>query len=503
MKKQAAWAAVWAMIARGANQVTGLVVFVLLARLLEPEAFGLIALAALTVAFLNVFVEAGLGPALVQKKELTRSFVSTAWWMSVGLGLGLMVLMLVAAPWVSAFFEEPRLTPILRVCALSLVLSSLVAQQRSLLMRELMHKRLGFIETSTALVSGTVAVIAALAGAGVWALVTRFVLQQALSLTLLLWFTPHRPSLLFSKEAVGQLVRFSSGVMGSQLMFFVTQKADDLIIGRFFTAGDLGFYGVARRMLVIVRTLLIVPVRSVGLPVLSKMQDQTQRLQQAVLQISDLLLLIGSGAFLLLSAVSWDLVPVVFGEKWLASAPLMAVLSLRGMNASWASMRGPVLTAVGRTGVQFRVAMINGLVNLGVLLTVAWMGGELIHLAWAVVLTGWVLIPYGAWEMTRHIDMKLRTFAWPAFFPLLAGGGMYAAVWGMRELMVDLPAWSRLIVCIPLGLAVYLGLLRVLAPKQLLGVLDAAKALRRGRGVGGAASEQGEVNVAGESKDGA
>ncbi len=316
LQKRVARGLTWTMLDIWGRQLLNLVVFLILARLLTPEDFGIVALATVFVAFAQLVVDQGLGDALIQRKEVTRSHVDTAFWVALATGLLLTVLGLVLAGPIAGLLKEPDLAPILQVLSLTFVLSAMNSIQIALLRRELAFRSLALRSIVAAAGGGVVGIVMAVNGFGAWALVGQLVATPVLSVLTLLRVSPWRPRLHASRQEFRELFSFGINIMGSDVLNYISRNTDNLLIGVVRGTRDLGFYAVGYRILEVSQTALIQVSRKVTFPAFSRLQDDHERMRRGYFRVTRAAAVIILPGYIGLSLVGRELTIVLFGQRW-------------------------------------------------------------------------------------------------------------------------------------------------------------------------------------------
>jgi PST family polysaccharide transporter len=340
----------WQAVEIVGRQVLGLIVFTTLARLLDPSAFGLVAMAGVYLAFVAMFAEQGLGTALIQRQDLQPEHLHTAFWFTNVAGLLLFGLSQLLAPWVAGLLAERQLEPLLRWASLSLVISSLTCVHGALFAREMDFRRPAIRTLLANVAGGAVGVGLAVGGYGVWALVFQQLTVAAVGSAFIWAVSAYRPKLVFSITHLRDLLGMSSAVFATGLLWFISSRADQFFIGRFLGAGPLGFYAIAQRLPELVRGSIGQPVAAVSLPAFSKLQGDRPRLAQAVYSGMLPVAVVGFPAFLGLAAIAPVLVPLLFGPRWEASVLMLQLLSIYMLANFLQVYFHPLLVATGGAG---------------------------------------------------------------------------------------------------------------------------------------------------------
>jgi PST family polysaccharide transporter len=267
----------WSVAARLGRQGFQFAVGVILARLLTPDAFGLIGMVAVFVAFAGIFTDLGFGSALIQKQETRPAHYQSIFWLNIAVGLFLTLLFLVIAPLIARFYDEPLLTPLTMLISLNFLIGSFGVVHNSRLKKGLRFKRLAIVELIAIVVSGVIAIVLALLGFGVWALAIQSVLLTFSTVVLLWIVSDWRPALKFNKGAVRELVGFSSNLLGFSSLNYWIRNSDNLLVGRFLGTSALGIYSRAYSIMLLPLTMVSKTIGQVMFPAFSKIQDDKGR----------------------------------------------------------------------------------------------------------------------------------------------------------------------------------------------------------------------------------
>ncbi len=461
----------WSAIQNWGRQAIAFVVFALLARLLGPETFGLVASATIFLAFVSIFLDQGFSVAIVQRKELEPEHLDTAFWTNFGIGLVMTGLSIAAAGLVADFFSQPQLTPIIRWLSLSFVIISLSSTQEAIFQRNLDFKPLAIRELLAVCVGGIVGVTMAFMGFGVWSLVSQQ-LVNGLVKVLVLWSASNwRPRFKFSPKHFHELFCFGINVVGTQILNFVNRRSDDLLISYFLGPVALGYYSVAYRLLLIITQLLTGVINQVAMPAFSRLQQEPEKLKNAFYKVTQLTSLISFPAFLGMAALAPELVRVLFGEQWLPSIPVMQVLAFIGIVHSVTYFNGTVITAMGKPSWKLKLSFMHSVANvIGFAIAVRW---GIVAVAAVYVIRSYLLTPVDLWFIRKLIGIRLTVYLRQYVIPLTGVLGMTIVIFTARELLKNLINLQILLaVCIVLGAVTYAVLIVLLAPKIVQQILE-------------------------------
>ena len=344
----------WSGGAQWGKQLSNIVTTIVLAHLLAPGDFGLLAMAAV---FTGLFISAsdlGLGSALVQAGDPAAGEFNSAFWVSAGLGVASYVLTLAIAPVVASFYGIPELQKLLGVLGLGLIGTSLCIVQQSKLTRELDFRRIAFVEVLSSAFGAGAGISAAVLGMGVYSLVIQSLGMIYCSAVMYWRSSPWRPSFRFEGFGGGTLLRYGAHLAGFNIVNYVARNVDYLLIGRFLGAEQLGYYSLAYRLMLFPLQNISAVLGRVVFPAFSVRQNDDRKLQDAFLRLSRYVALLSFPLMCGVFVAAPELVDVVFGPSWTLAAPLVQILSVVGMVQSLGTNTGSIYLAKGRTDLMFR-----------------------------------------------------------------------------------------------------------------------------------------------------
>ncbi len=337
---------------------------IVLARLLLPADFGLLAMVAPLLTLVQIFNELGLSQATIQRAEISHGELSQLFWINLAASLALACLMALAAPLVAWFYGEPRLAMICVCLAGLLVLSGLGAQQIALMNRSMRFTALAGIDIACAALSVVVGIAAALAGLGYWSLV---LMQAANSATILLmcWLlSDWRPGWPRHEASLGGLLRFGGHVTGANLINFLGSNLDLVLIGRLGGSVAVGLYDRAFRLVAAPILQISLPVARVAVSLLSRLHGQDARYRTAWLRMLQLLLVMTTPAVIWTAMAAPVVVPLLLGPGWGEASPIVSALALATGFAPLSIGAGWLFVSQGRTGEQLRFVSLRALLAI-------------------------------------------------------------------------------------------------------------------------------------------
>lgn len=455
----------WSAVQSVASLLTTTLALIVLSRLLDPAAFGLIALAAVFLAFVQIFVEQGLTDALVQRDRLDPEHLDAAFWSSLGAGVLLAGASALAAPLVARLFHEPALAPVVRWLSLGLVFPALSGVQQALLRRRLEFRTLAVRTTAAAVVGAVAAVVAAVRGMGVYSLVVQTLVTGVVG-TVVLWAVAEwRPSLRFSLPHFRELFGFGASVLGTNLLTFVGRNADDLLIGYFLGPVPLGYYSVAYRLVRTAASLLRNVTNSAALPAFARVQNEPERIRAAFYQGAHYTSVLAFPAFAGMSLLAPELVRAVFGPQWGPSAPVMRVLALVGILHTVFAFNTSVMLALGKASWRFWLTFLKAVMDVAAFAVALRWG--IVGVAGAFVLSGYLFLPLPVYAVHRLVGLDLRTYLAQYRAPFLATLLMSGVVLAVRPLLAGAPPLPRVAAGAMVGALAYAAALFLLHPALL------------------------------------
>ncbi|NAZ85192.1 MOP flippase family protein [Kineococcus indalonis] len=453
----------WSGAARMATQGLQFLVGLVLARLLLPEDFGLLASVYVITGFAVMFFEMGLGAALVHLPRPTERDMSTVFWVNALGGVVFAALVAAAAPLIADFYGQPQLRGIAPLVALSFTLAVGVVHN-ALLQRRLQFRTAATIEVSSALLGHATTLVAALLGAGALALAYGPLVASGsasvMSWCAVRWWPRH----FVSADSFRRLWGFSSGMLGSNVVTYWGRNADNLLIGRFLGATPLGLYNRAYNLMLLPVTQLNGALQRVMFPALAAMQSDHARVRRAYLRAVGLVGALTIPFLVGIAAVADGLVPLLWGPNWEATVPLLQVLCIAGVPQCVGTTMGWIFQSQGRTRTMFLVQSASA--GVGVVAMVVGLNWGITGVAWAVLVHAWVMGPVSLRIAGGVIGLGLPALLRQAWRSTAVAFLMGVLVWSLPLLLgVDRGSPWVLLVQVLAGVAVYVAGLRLVSPE--------------------------------------
>jgi O-antigen/teichoic acid export membrane protein len=316
---------------QGAQFLIQSVATVVLARLLTPADFGLVAMVATITGLGQAFADFGLSEATIQRKHVTHNQVSALFWINLAIGLGLMLITVILAPLLAKFYREPRLVNITLLLSLTFLIGGLRVQPDAILKRQMRFSSLAIRDVAACALAVPIAITMAWRGAGYWALVvlplTLNFTAMAISWLMVNW----RPGPYRRDSEVGSMISFGGNVAASYFIISVSRSADNVLIGRYTGAGPLGLYSRAYNLLMIPVRQLSSPIGGVAVPAFSRTQDDPERFARYYLRAVSLLMWVSAPIFGFLFVAAQPVIVLLLGHQWKESAPVFQILTLAAL----------------------------------------------------------------------------------------------------------------------------------------------------------------------------
>lgn len=350
------WSATQGLLSQGITFLIGLVI----ARILSPSDYGAVGMLAVFMAVSQVFVNSGFSTALVRMTDRTADDYATAFYFNVAVGILFYGILFLTAPAIASFYEMPVLRNVLRVFAITLVINALQIVPRTKLIVAVDFKTQAVVGIIAALVSGVTGVWLAYAGYGVWALVWQSIVSAVVS-TILLWIVTHwKPwEGRFARGSFRRLFSFGSRLLASGLLHILYQNVSKLVIGKYYSSSDLGFYSTGERISEVPSSFLSTVFQRVSYPVLSRLQNETERLTRAYRRYLGLSSMVIFFLMALLAAVATPLVKILLTEKWLGAVPYLRVFCLALVFDHICRFNNNMMYVKGRSDLFLRLEIIK------------------------------------------------------------------------------------------------------------------------------------------------
>ncbi|MER9681912.1 lipopolysaccharide biosynthesis protein [Mesorhizobium sp. M0184] len=390
----------------------------LMARLLQPDDFGLVAMAASATAFVGVFADLGLSMVTIQRKEVDHDTVSALFFVNLGVGFALMPLTWLTAPVATWLFNDPRVFHLILVLAISIPITAAGAQHKALLIRNMHWMALQGVNLGSLLCGFAVGIAMAWGWDFKYWSLAAATLTTAFVGTVGLWtLSPWRPTKVANWKNARSAISFGVHYSGSQFTNYINRQSDNVLVGWKSGPGELGFYTRAYSLFMLPITLVSGPIGSVIIPMLSRLQTQPDKWARTYLSAMRLTLMMNAILCILITINAQEIVALVYGENWSSSGTILMVLSLSLITSISGQFGGWALISLGRARELFVFSIFSSAIRFVAFLFAVQWGASGVAIAWSI--TSWVFTPVLWLYATRDTELRFADLvkaAAPFFF---------------------------------------------------------------------------------------
>lgn len=398
----------WATVAQFLRLLITFVITTILARLLEPDDFGLVAMVVVFTNFVAILNDIGLPAAIIQKKDLDEEQKSSSFWINLLEGILITLLSIALSPLIARFYSRSQLMPIVMVLSSTFFISSLGMIHLALLAREMNFKKIALLETISVFLAGVMSVVMAILGFGVWSLVFQNVASAVITAALLWIFCGWRPRLICRWKPIKDMFFYGLNLMGFNIINYFSRNLDNLLIGRFIGSLALGVYNLAYRVFLFPLYAISSVVGRVMFPALSSIQDQKVLVREAYIRATRIIALVTFPMAIGLLVAAPQFVRVFFGDKWARATFIIQILALVGLIQSVATTVGWIYQSQGRTDTMFRWSVFaTAATTLAFIIGLKW---DIEGVAIAYAITNIALIYPAFYIALRLIDLKVHRY---------------------------------------------------------------------------------------------
>ena len=349
----------WVFAAKGGSVLTNFVVTLVLARLLSPDDFGLIAAVIIIFELSMTFVDSGFSAALIREEKISEDDKSTTFIFNLVSSVIIYVLLFFGAPMLSGFFKEPELIPIIRIMGLNVIIGAFAIVHRSVLSQQIDFQTQAKARVLALVVSGGIALVLAYTGFGVWSLVIKFILTALLD-TILLWvLVGWQPVRIFSQESFNRLFGFGWKFVFMIFLDKLFRHVFKILIGRLFVSAVLGYYYLAESLRNMVTSSIFQTIHKVTYPVLSKLQNDLIQLKKGYRRILKLCIFVIAPSSVLMILLSSQIITILYGSKWIEASPMLQLLCLAGLTVPFNTINLNMLLVLGRSDLGLKLEFVK------------------------------------------------------------------------------------------------------------------------------------------------
>jgi PST family polysaccharide transporter len=422
-----------------------------LARLLTPRDFGLIAMVTTVTGFLRVFKDLGLSTATIQREEITHAQVSNLFWINVAVSALLALVVVSLAPVVAWFYREPRLVGVTLALSVTFLFSGSTVQHMALLYRQMRFKAVAAIQLGSMTVGVVCGITAALCKCGYWSLVISSVAMEAAGLLFTWSISRWRPQLPVLRSGTRSLVGFGANLTVSSFINCLSRNVDTLLLGRFYGAFSVGIYSRAMALLMRPLDQLLGPVTTVIEPMLARLQGEPERYRRTFLQIFNSMALVGFMAIGLLLALARPVTLVLLGSQWEKASVIFAGFTGLALYSPLASALGFLLISQGRGRDLLVISVVSNFAVIAGIICGLPFGPAGVAVGWSVgVLFG--VMPFTFYQAGRQGPVHTQDL-WLTFLKHLPlWGVVFGTTFTMLLMVGNIKPLLQLLICTPVGL---------------------------------------------------
>ena len=448
---------IWRFMERVGAQLVQFIVSIVLARILDPSVYGTVALITVFTTIMQVFVDSGLGNALIQKKNADDIDFSTVFYTNIVFCLFLYGVMWLFAPAIAGFYHQPELVPYVRVLSLTIVVSGVKNVQQAYVSRNMLFKRFFFATLAGTIGAAVLGITMALHGAGVWAIIA----QQLFNLTVdtcVLWITVRwRPIRAFSFQRLKGLFSYGWKLLVSSLLDTGYNNLRQLLIGKIYSSSDLAYYNQGDKFPSVIVTNINTSIDSVLLPAMSSEQDHKDQVKNMTRRAIKTSTYIMAPLMIGLAACSKEVVALILTDKWLPCVPYLQIFCFSYMIWPLHTANLNAIKALGRSDMFLKLEIIKKCVGLTLLIIT--MRISVLAMAISLLFSGVCSLIINSWPNRKLLDYRveeqIKDILPNIIMALVMGVGVYAIG------MTPLPILIKLIIQILAGLAIYYILSRI------------------------------------------
>ena len=443
----------WRFSERCGAQLVTFIVSIVLARILAPEDYGQVALITVFTTIMQVFVDSGLGTALIQKKDADDLDFSSVFYFNFAMCLVLYAIMFMVAPLIAGFYKDSTLTPIVRVISLTIVISGVKGIQQSYVSRNMLFKRFFYATLGGTIFSAFLGIGLACAGFGVWAIVAQQLSNTTID-TLILWLTVKwRPKKMFSWERLKGLLSFGWKMLASSLLDTVYNNIRSLIIGKMYSSSDLAFYDQGKKFPNVIVTNINTSIDSVLLPTMANEQDDHNRVKSMTRRSIKTSTYIMAPLMMGLAFCAEPIVRLVLTDKWLPCVPFLRIFCITYMFYPIHTANLNAIKAMGRSDLFLKLEIAKKIVGMVLLFSTMWFG--VMAMAYSLLVSSVLSQIINSWP-----NRKLLNYRYLDQLKDIMPGIVLAIFMGCCVSLVGMLHLSNtvtLLIQIPVGAAIYIG----------------------------------------------
>lgn len=471
LKKKTLGGFIWRFAERCGAQGVQFVVSIILARLLMPEAFGTISLMMVFINILSVFIDSGMGSALIQKKDADDLDFSTVFYFNLFMCSFMYLILFLCAPLIAEFYNNSELTLLVRVIGLSLLFSGVKSIQQAYVFKNMLFKNFFFSTLIGTVISAVVGITVAYKGYGVWALISQNLTNNVIDMIIIWCLVKWRPKWTFSFERLKGLFSYGWKLLASALLDTGYNQLRALIIGKVYSTADLAYYTKANNFPSIIITNVNSSIDSVLLPLMSSVQDSVESVKGMTRRAMKTSIYVMAPLLMGLAACGQSVISILLTDKWLPSYPFMVIFCITYVFYPVHTANLNAIKALGRSDLFLKLEIIKKVVGITAILITFKI--SVMAMAYSLLVTSVLSQIINSWP-----NKKLMNYSYIEQLKDILPGILLAAFMGGCVYCVNflhLNNWLTLIIQVPLGVIIYIGLSALFKLESFIYVLNMIK----------------------------
>lgn len=396
---------IWSAIQKYSAMALSLISGIVLSRLLTPADFGSIGMLAIFVGLSEVFIDAGFGSALIQKKNPTQEDFSTVFFFNLLMAAAIYLVLFIGAPYIAEFYNMPVLCEVLRVWGLVLFVYSLNIIQLNQIRKNMQFKKLSVITLCSSAIALSITILLAYQGWGIWALVVQNLLAAIIQCAIVWLSTNWHPSLTFSISAFKSLFSFGFFMFLTHIVRTLSDKISGLIIGRVYSASTMGYYSKASTTEDMASMSISSVLIQVTYPLYSSIQDDREQLKNTIKRITTTLSFVTTPMICILILIAKPLIVILYSETWLPCVPYFQILCVAGLAKCLQAVNYQAISAIGKSKVMFKWELVKRIIDITLLILGIALYG-IIGLLWSKVVSTWIAFIINTTMVSSHVGYK-------------------------------------------------------------------------------------------------
>ncbi|MBR9832570.1 lipopolysaccharide biosynthesis protein [bacterium] len=473
LRKQTVTGFKWSFVNQFGSQFLNLIISIVLARILGPEVYGLIAMITVFTGLAGLFLDFGFGNALIYKKKVSNLDWSSVFWLNLVLGLTIFLIFCFASKSIASFYSEPILINLTMVIGVNYILNSFSITQNAKLKKEIKIKEIAIVTIGSILISGSIGVCLAMNGYGVWSLVAQRIFMSFFNMIGLFLFLRWIPLFQFSFNSIKSIFSYSIYQFSGGVLSYGSRNVDNLLIGKYLNSEELGLYNRAYSFLMFPINAISSIITTVLFPSFVKINEDIEKLKRNYYEISKLVFYIVLPLMSLFYLCAREITLLVFGPNWEGIVWILKLFSLLGVYQAVIRLNGPLYTSLNKMKLNFRLSVFSEITNiLAIVIGINWGIEGVIWGIYVATIINFFPINY---FILKEINSTIYSYYSQFFINSIIGGSSFFIVFFMESWLNAFPLIMSLIIKVVSFMSSYLILSFLFKSKELSLILQLVK----------------------------